>query len=406
MMYFKIEYIQEGKLKTTIIKASSIVEAISIFRNKRIGILKNIEEVKKTSFLEELDKRFSIYKIDLQEFVSVLEQIYVMLDAGISIDLVLNNIGENIKNKKLKEIFKSVFNDVKAGLSLYEAFKKYEKDLGKLTLSMIKLGEETGDLANAIKDLSTILQEILDNRKRLKKATRYPLFIIFAMSIAFIIVILFVIPPFKTIFVQLNTELPLPTRFLLWIEAAIQNYGIYILTFAFIIFGIILYLYNKSENIRLKLDKLILKVYIVGQVIKLAMIGRFIYVFERLLSSGIPILDAVDMALNIVDNEYIKKRLLLIKNSIQTGGSITQGFKDSKLFENMIIQMVSAGEESGALVLMLQKVSKYYLDKYRYIVDNIAILIEPILIAAIAGFVMTLALGIFLPMWNLTESIQ
>ncbi|WP_459886073.1 type II secretion system F family protein [Caminibacter profundus] len=405
-MYFKIEYIQEGKLKTTIIKASSIVEAISIFRNKRIGILKNIEEVKKTSFLEELDKRFSIYKIDLQEFVSVLEQIYVMLDAGISIDLVLNNIGENIKNKKLKEIFKSVFNDVKAGLSLYEAFKKYEKDLGKLTLSMIKLGEETGDLANAIKDLSTILQEILDNRKRLKKATRYPLFIIFAMSIAFIIVILFVIPPFKTIFVQLNTELPLPTRFLLWIEAAIQNYGIYILTFAFIIFGIILYLYNKSENIRLKLDKLILKVYIVGQVIKLAMIGRFIYVFERLLSSGIPILDAVDMALNIVDNEYIKKRLLLIKNSIQTGGSITQGFKDSKLFENMIIQMVSAGEESGALVLMLQKVSKYYLDKYRYIVDNIAILIEPILIAAIAGFVMTLALGIFLPMWNLTESIQ
>jgi len=405
-MYFKIEYIQEGKLKTTIIKASSIVEAISIFRNKRIGILKNIEEVKKTSFLEKLDKRFSIYKIDLQEFVSVLEQIYVMLDAGISIDLVLNNISENIKNKKLKEIFKSVFNDVKAGLNLYEAFKKYEKDLGKLTLSMIKLGEETGDLANAIKDLSTILQEILDNRKRLKKATRYPLFIIFAMSIAFIIVILFVIPPFKTIFAQLNTELPLPTRFLLWIEAAIQNYGIYILTFAFIIFGIILYLYNKSENIRLKLDKLILKIYIVGQVIKLAMIGRFIYVFERLLSSGIPILDAVDIALNIVDNEYIKKRLLLIKNSIQTGGSITQGFKDSKLFENMIIQMVSAGEESGALVLMLQKVSKYYLDKYRYIVDNIAILIEPILIAAIAGFVMTLALGIFLPMWNLTESIQ
>jgi general secretion pathway protein F len=136
------------------------------------------------------------------------------------------------------------------------------------------------------------------------------------------------------------------------------------------------------------------------------MTGRFVYVLQRLIDSGIPILDSVDIALNIIDNTYIKRQFEKIKNSIATGGTIKQGFEDSGMFENMTVQMIAAGEESGSLVLMLEKVSNYYLEKYRYIVDNIAVLIEPILIAAIAGFVLTLALGIFLPMWNLTEAIQ
>ncbi len=271
---------------------------------------------------------------------------------------------------------------------------------------MVSLGEETGDLARAMHDLSQILSEILENRKRLKKATRYPVFIIFAMMIAFVVVILFVIPPFKSLFASLHTELPLPTRFLLWIEYAFEQYGLYVLAGAIIIFGILTYIYNTSEKARLKMDKFMLKIYIVGPVIKLAMIGRFIFVMQRLIDAGIPIINAVEIALNIVDNRFIYKRLILIKNSIQMGGTVKQGFVESGLFENMIIQMIAAGEESGSLVLMLQKASNYYLNKYRYIVDNIAALIEPVLIAAIAGFVFTLALGIFLPMWNLTEAMQ
>jgi len=405
-MYFKIEYIRKGKLHETVVSASSLKEAIEKFRKKNLGIIKNVEEFHKSSLIDEIVQKLELQKIDLEEYIAVLEQIYVMLDAGLPIDMVLGNIKDTIKNKKLKKIFSSIENDIKAGLSLTAAFEKFEKDLGKLTLSMIKLGEETGDLARAVKDLSVILHEILDNRKRLKKATRYPMFIVFAMSIAFVIVILFVIPPFKAIFSQLNSELPLPTRFLLWIESAIQQYGIYILIGAVLVFGVITYLYNSNEKVRLKMDKMILKVYIVGPVIKLAMTGRFVYVLQRLIDSGIPILDAVDIALNIIDNSYMKQQFEHIKNSIVTGGTIKQGFEESGMFENMTVQMIAAGEESGSLVLMLQKVSNFYLEKYRYIVDNIAVLIEPILIAAIAGFVMTLALGIFLPMWNLTEAMQ
>jgi len=402
-MYFKIKYVNKGKVKEIIISAKSIKDALDKFRRKKLGVLIDIEEFNKDSLIEKLVKKIAISNIDLEEFIAILEQIYVMLDAGIAIDLTLQNIIKAIKNKKLKYIFNSILQDIKGGFSLSHAFSKFEKELGRLTIAMIKLGEETGDLAGAIKDLATILHEILDNRKRLKKATRYPMFIIFAMSIAFVIVVLFVIPPFKSIFAQLKTELPLPTKFLLWLEASIVNYGLYILAGAFVVFGILLYLYNTKENIRLKMDKWLLKVYIVGPVIKLAMIGRFVYVLQRLIESGIPILDAVDIALKIVDNFYIKSRLEYIKNSIISGGGIAKGFEESGLFEDMIVQMIAAGEESGALVLMLKKVSNYYLEKYKYIVDNIATLIEPILIAAIAGFVITLALGIFLPMWSLVD---
>ncbi|GAX87085.1 general secretion pathway protein F [Lebetimonas natsushimae] len=406
-MWFKITYLSRGKLNSKIIKAKSPNEAVLLLKKRdRRAIVRKIEEIKKESVIDNLLTKLDLAKIDLEEYISVIDQMYVMLDAGLGIDTVLDSIKENIKNKKLKKIFYAIANDIRAGLSLSDSVKKFEKDIGTLSVAMIQLGEETGDIARAMQDLSQILTEILENRKRLKKATRYPVFIIFAMMIAFVVVILFVIPPFKSLFTQLNTELPLPTRFLLWIEYAFENYGLFVLIGALIIFGVLTYLYNSSENARLKMDKLMLKIYIVGPVIKLAMIGRFIFVMQRLIEAGIPIINAVDIALNIVDNRFIYKKLLLIKNSIQMGGTIKQGFKESGLFENMIVQMIAAGEESGALVLMLQKASNYYLGKYRYIVDNIAALIEPILIAAIAGFVFTLALGIFLPMWNLTEAVQ
>lgn len=404
-MYFKIKYVNKGEVKEIIISAKSDKDALNIFKNKKLGILIDIEEFNKVPFIEEFLQKIGVYKIDLEEFIAILEQMYVMLNAGIAIDLTLQNVIKAIKNRKLKSIFDSILQDVKGGFSLTHAFSKFEKTLGTLTIAMIKLGEETGDLARAIKDLAAILNEILDNRRRLKKATLYPMFIIFAMGIAFVIVVLFVIPPFKSIFIQFKTELPLPTKFLLWLEAAIVNYGLYILVGSFIVFGILLYLYRKID-FRLKMDKWLLKIYILGLGIKLAMIGRFVYVLHRLIDSGIPILDAVDIALKIVDNLYIKNRLEDIKHSIISGGSISKGFEESGLFEDMIIQMISAGEESGSLVLMLQKVSNYYLEKYRYIVDNLATLIEPILISAIAGFVIMLAFGIFLPIWSLIEIIM
>ena len=406
MTVYKIDYIQKGKLKSANIKANSIYEALKEFKRKYNGIIKNVSEINEPTLMEKIKEFFISKNISNEEFIAVLYQLYVMLDAGISIDNALLELLAGIKNKHLKKILEEVYNKINAGYSLSSAFKPYEKNLGIITLAMIRLGEESGDLALAIKELSEILSEIEENRKRFKKATRYPMFIIIAMMIAFIIVILFVIPPFKSIFAQLNTELPLPTRFLLWIEWAIKKYAFIIIFLSAVIFGVINYLYNTNEKFHVSIDRMMLKIYILGDVIKLAMIGRFIFVLTSLVKSGIPIVESTDIALSIVENSYLKQKLSFIKEEIIRGGSINEGFKNTNLFEPMIIQMVKAGEASGSLTKMFEKIADYYLDKYRYIVDNIAVLIEPLLIAAIAGFVFTLALGIFLPMWNLTEAFK
>jgi len=410
-MYFRVKYLKAGQEESTLIEAVNINEAINKFKTQNIGVMLGIDEAeepleaKLKTLLNKIDSFFNS-SIDIEEYIAVLDQIYVMLDASMSLTDILQNVRENIKNKKLKHILTTISQDVESGLSISVSMKKFEKDLGKLSVAMIDLGEQTGLLSEAFKDLADILTEINENRKKLKSATKYPLFIIFAMSIAFAIVILFVIPPFKAIFAQLGTQLPLPTRFLLWLEWFLRTFGPYIIGMAIIVAVIINILYKKYEKVRLYIDKFMLKIFIVGQVIKFAMLGRFLYAFDKMVAAGIPILDALTTAIEIVDNNYLKQQLIKIKHNIAEGRGLAKGFEETEVFEKMIIQMIKSGEESGNLNIMLEKAANYYKNKYLYIVDNISTLLEPILIMGIAGFVTMLAFGIFLPMWGMADAVN
>ncbi len=148
-----------------------------------------------------------------------------------------------------------------------------------------------------------------------------------------------------------------------------------------------------------------LKVYIVGSVIYLSMIGRFVYIFDRLTSSGLPVIEALKTSINVVDNRYLKERLQRISQNIEEGNSLTNGFKETGQFDSIVIQMIDAGENSGSLGKMLDKVSIYYKNRFQDLVDNVSTMIEPLLIAGIAGFVLLLGLGIFLPMWSLAGAM-
>jgi len=411
-MYFKIRYLQNSQEKYLIIEADNFINAINKFKEKRVGIFLGAEEVdepfevKVKKLKEKLKTLLEPSKIDMEEYISILEQMYVMLDASLSINSILEEIEQNVKNYRLKVIISSLKHDVESGLSLSISVKKFEKDLGKLSIAMIELGEQTGMLAEAFRDLANILLEIQKNRERLKSATRYPVFILMAMAVAFSVVILFVIPPFKSIFAQLGSDLPFATKMLLWAEHFLETFGLYILSLGIIAAVGVNYLYKKYDKVRYMLDKFLLKVYIVGDVIEYAMLGRFLYSFERLTTAGVPLMDALDTALGVIDNFYMKEQLLKIKSSIAEGRGLASGFSESKLFENMIVQMISSGENSGNLSRMLEKATNYYRSKYLNIVDNISTLIEPILIAGIAGFVATLAFGIFMPMWSMASAMQ
>ena len=409
MKYFKIEYKLGKKRSSIVIEATNKIEAIEKFFEMELGVLLKIKETSRPlehsfqSLLKKYQNPIGRGRVNQEKLIALLDQMAIMLDAGLPLNYTLSEVTKHQDDKALKAIFEKVLNDIESGKGFYDSLLPYEKQLGKLTVAMIQLGEETGQLAESITHLTDILQDILDNRKKFKKATRYPLIIVTAMGIAFSIVTIFVIPQFKSIFESTKMELPMPTRFLLWLEYSLRVYGPYILAGAVIIAVIIAYFYKKNDNIHMLLDKLILKIYIIGKATFFAMISRFVYVFSVLVKAGIPMLEALRIASGIIDNVYIKQKVDRIASAIEEGKSLNQGFEETELFENMVVEMIKAGETGGGLEKMLQKVVKIYKDRFSYIVDNIATLIEPILLGAIAGFVMMLALGIFLPMWNMVD---
>ena len=411
MKYFEIEYILKGKRDKMTLSALNRFDAIKDFKAKSIGIFVKIQEipepfsVKLDSIKENLRGKIRPKKIPLEPYVSSLRQISTMLNAGLPITVCLEDAVKSITHKRLHKIFATVLREVESGISLSKAFEMFESEVGAISIALFDLGEKTGTLDESIEKLADILQEVLDNRMKLKKATRYPIIVIVAMVIAFSFVITLVVPQFQSMFAEYNTKLPFPTLVLLWIENAIREYGVYILIGAFLLSFIISTLYKKNPKFRFMLDRFMLKVYIVGKVIYLSMIGRFIYVFDRLSSSGLPIIDSLKTAIGIVENRYLKEKLSSIISAIEEGKSLTNGFEETSQFESMIIQMISAGESSGAMSNMLEKISDIYRKKYNYLVDNVSTMIEPLLIAAIAGFVLLLALGIFLPMWSIAEAV-
>lgn len=409
MKFFRVRYKQGSHRFSIILEAPHKAEAFKKFRDKLLGIPINITEVSEpfAMKIQRLKERFTSpiknRRVKDESYIAFLDQLSTMLDAGMPINTCLVDAIGDTPDPMLRAIFTEVLRDIESGLSFSRSVVNYQRQLGTLSLSMFELGEQTGTLSSAIAKLSTILQQIFDNRQKLKKATRYPLFILIAMGIAFTVVITFVVPQFQSFFEQSGMELPFPTKVLLWTEHAISTYGIYIVSSAIALSAAFSFAYARSPALRLKTDRYFLRIYIVGKVTYYAMIGRFVYLFNILTDAGIPMIDALNIAMGVVENSYMKQQLGKIPTAIEDGRSLAQGFAESEQFEGMVMQMIKAGESSGSLGIMLGKVNKVYNNRYDYIVDNVAALIEPLLITAIAGFVLVLALGIFLPMWSMVD---
>ena len=411
MKFFEIYY-RHGKQKSTLVlETANKLDAIREFQKMELGVIVRIKEIseplsmKMRAFIAKQKNPVKHRRIAIESYIAALRQLAVMLDAGMPINVCLSEAATSTKEPMLRAILQRATEDIEGGMSLSDAFKPYAYQLGNLSISMIHLGEQTGTLGESITRLSEILQNIHDNRVKLKKATRYPLITIVAMMIAFTIVIIFVVPQFEALFRESNAELPFPTLLLLWTENALTHYGPYIVALGVLLAGLYSYFYQKSAALALQSDRWLLKIYIVGAVTRYAMLGRFVYIFNVLVHAGIPIVDALKAAVGVVENRYMKQQFSKITEAVEEGRSLHSGFESSDFFESMVLQMLKAGEDAGALNSMLNKITKYYNDKYDNIIDNVSSMIEPILIAAIAGFVLVLALGIFLPMWSMAEAM-
>ena len=412
MKYFEVIYLFKGQKKSKIIQARNRMDAVSIAKSKFPGVVIKVTE--SSAPVEERFKEFKKQfvntilkpKINIDSLISSIRQLGVMTNAGISIHDSVKEVAKTTENKRLKAIFENIDDALNSGQSLTEALSKYRYDVGDVTIAMIELGENTGNMSESLLKLAKILEEIRDNRKKFKSALRYPIIVLIAIAVAFTILMVYVVPKFKEIFSKFHTQLPLPTRILMYVENIVHNYGWYLLIIIIGSIATVKFLYVNNEEFKRRFDKTILKVYLFGKIIFNSAMHRFTMIFTQLIAAGIPIADALDTAVLTVDNTALKEKLANVTISVQRGMSLADAFRDTGLFQGMLLQMISAGERSGTLDSMLDKVADYYKMRFDEIVDNISSYIEPILIGFIAVMVLMLALGIFLPMWDLAAAVK
>jgi general secretion pathway protein F/MSHA biogenesis protein MshG len=410
--YFEVNYLFKGKRDKVVIKAKTRRDAIVIAQAKMAGgtILKAYE------IAAPLEDRFEDFKekafgnahkkIEIMSLIAAFRQLAVMTNAGISIHDSIKEVGKSTTDKQLQQIFVTIDEDLNAGKSLTDAFMKYRHQFGDVTIAMIELGESTGNMADALTKLSDLLEEMMENTKKLKSALRYPKIVMSAISIAFAILMMYVVPKFKEIFENLGAELPAPTKILLFCEHALNTYGLYILLGGIAIVMAHKYRYKSNDEYKRFTDRYTLKIYLVGNVVFYASLSRFMLIFTELVRAGIPVAEALDTSVMTIDNEEIKDKLASVKQSVERGNNLTDSFEDTEIFEGMLIQMIRAGEQGGALDKMLEKVTDYYREKFNYLIENMSAYIEPIMIGFIAGMVLMLALGIFMPMWDMGQAVK
>jgi general secretion pathway protein F len=414
MKYFNVTIMDRGQKRQELIKSTDRMSAIKVAKQKFPGTM--VVKASETSapvediisnFFSGITKSMKS-KIPINDKISTIRQIAVMTDAGIAINDTLEDVAENTENKALKEIYSRMQSDINAGMSMYDALKPYTDEFGHVALAMTNLGERTGNISESYHKLADILENIRDNTTKFKKAIRTPLITLAAMAIAFTILIMVVVPKFKAIFAEFKTELPIPTQILLKLEWAFSNYGLYILIAMFLGFMTVKFMYKNNEDFKLSVDRLLIhpRFYLINKAIFLSTMHKYNLVFAELVRSGIPVSEALETAVGMVDNLAIKEQLITVNANIGRGMSLAEAFELTGLYQNMLLQMIKAGEASGQLDAMLGKVTDYYDMEFQNLIDNLAAYIEPIMLFFIAGLVLLMALGIFMPMWDLGKAVK
>ena len=412
MKYFIATVLTKGKKEEIGFYSEDKKTAASYAKLKFTGIIIKINEGQepleaqfkrfKTNLLKNIQKK----KIKPDSLIASIRQLAVMTNAGISIHDSLKEIADATDDETLKTVFSKLADDINSGHSLSAAMENFRFELGNLTIAMVQLGEKTGNLDESLYALADMLEEIRANIVKFKKAMAYPRNVMIAMAVAFTILISYVVPQFKSIFEELGADLPLPTVILLTLEDLFNNYGPYVLATLAAAFITLKYFINNSIQFRFKWHQLLLKTMLIKNIIKFSTLNRFTLVFSELVRAGIPIAEALDTTVEMIDNLPLKQKLIAVRGTVEKGGTLNSGLKDTELFENMIIQMVRAGEDSGTLDTMIQKVAEYYKMRFDAIIDGLSEAIEPIMLFIIAAMVILLALGIFLPMWSMGDAVQ
>ncbi|HDI51067.1 MAG TPA: type II secretion system F family protein [Bacteroidetes bacterium] len=308
-----------------------------------------------SSFLKKLNEK----KIKSDEIVLFTKQLTTLLKAGVPLLSALEALVEQASNSKLRSIIQDIYISVESGNSFSDALDKHRDVFPKLYASSVRAGEMSGSLDEVLERMATMLTYEKETRDKIKSAMRYPIIVVCALVLAFVILILMVIPKFAAMFQQLGATLPLPTRVLIAINDLFQNYGIFIFSAVVVLF-LAFKRYTKTPKGHFQWDKIKLRLPLFGPLILKNSLSRFAKMFETLNRSGLPILETLGIVAETVGNLAVGEEIRKISLGVQKGEGLARPLRRSELFPPMVVRMIAIGEQSGSLDSMLENISRHY----------------------------------------------
>jgi len=344
-------------------------------------------------------------RVKLKHLAVFSRQFATMVNSGLPILRALAILGDQTENKELEKVLTQVRVDVEQGQSLSGAMEKHRKAFNDLYIAMVKTGETGGVLDTVLLRVADNIEREVELRRKIKSAMTYPLVVVILVTFILAAMLLFVVPQFETIYAQLGGKLPLPTRILLGVSQALRNYW-YFFTVLVAASVFALRRYKRTERGRARVDAAKLKIPIFGQLFRKTALARFSSTLGMLLRSGVPILQALDIVADTVNNKVLSKAVVDVQGSVREGESIAKPLSRHAVFPPMVVQMLAVGEETGAVDTMLDKVAEFYNSEVSASVDALTSLIEPLLIAIVGGAVGAAVIALYMPMFNIINLIQ
>lgn len=341
-------------------------------------------------------------KITSLEVMIFSKQMYTLLKAGIPIMRALSGIQSSVGNPKLAQVVGQLRVSLDSGRELSVAMTEHPKVFNGFYISMIRVGETTGNLDNIFLRLSEHIEFDRFMRGQIKSALQYPMFVITAMAIAIVVINVMVIPQFEKVFASMHADLPFITKVLIAFSNFMRNYW-------FVLIGMIaaagwsFKAYVKTASGRSNWDRIKMRIPIAGKIIFKGTMARFARSFALSTRSGLPILSALRLVSQTVENDYISAKILSMSAGIERGETILRTATQTGVFNSLVLQMIAVGEESGSLDTLMQEIADMYQADVEYDVKTLGAQIEPILIIFLGALVLVLALGVFLPIWDMSS---
>ena len=403
---FRYEAIdREGRTRKGVLEAESVAEANQMVFSMEMNTLQLSRDSGRRIDFSPAAMAMRFKHLKAEELILFTKQLVTTIRVGIPITQCLKTLETQTTSKQLRLICHQMHDDVEQGGSLSAAMAKHRNAFSPMYCSIVAAGESSGTLPEVMERLIYLIEHEAKVRGEVRSALRYPLMVMGALLIAFIIMIAFVIPKFVGFFAQSDLQLPWPTRACLWLSETFTSNFLLLSALGILLVAGYTTLLNTRTG-RLARDRFLLRIPLLNQVLIKAAMTRFASIFAILQASGVMILESFRILSETVGNEAIAEEFDQLGSSLQEGRGIAGPLEEARYFPPLLVSMVAIGEETGQLDEMLQKISDHYDEELRYQMKKLSDAIGPLMIVGLTAVIGFFALAIYLPMWDLTKLAQ